>query len=72
MHQKIEVSGLSCPLPVVKVREKLLEMKKGVLEVQVDNGTAKDNITRMAKEAGWKVKLEVQEEGEGYLLSISK
>ncbi|MCJ7789243.1 MAG: sulfurtransferase TusA family protein [Candidatus Atribacteria bacterium] len=70
MHQRIEVSGLSCPLPVVKVREKLLEMKKGVLEVQVDNGTAKDNITRMAKEAGWKV--EIQEEGEVYLLNISK
>ncbi|PIW12357.1 MAG: hypothetical protein COW35_01905, partial [Candidatus Infernicultor aquiphilus] len=47
MNQSIDVRGLSCPLPVVAVRNKLLEMKKGILEVLVDTGTSKDNITRM-------------------------
>ena len=70
MNQSIDVRGLSCPLPVVAVRNKLLEMKNGVLEVLVDTGTSKDNITRMAVNEGWKV--EVKEEGGEYLLTISK
>jgi len=70
MNQKIDVRGLSCPLPVVAVRNKLLEIKKGILEVLVDTGTSKDNIVRMAANIGWKI--EVKEEGEEYLLTISK
>jgi len=70
MNQNIDVRGLSCPLPVVAVRNKLLEMKKGILEVLADTGTSKDNITRMATNTDWKV--EVKEEGEEYLLIISK
>jgi len=70
MEHKIDTRGLSCPLPVVAVRNKLLEMKKGILEVLVDTGTSKDNITRMATSAGWKV--EIREESEEYLMVISK
>lgn len=70
MNQTLDVRGLSCPLPVVVVRNKLLEIKKGVLEVLVDTGTSKDNIVRMVTNTGWKI--EVKEEGEDYLLTISK
>ena len=70
MSEKIDVRGLSCPLPVVAVRNKLLEMKKGILEVLIDTGTSKDNITRMAVNTDWKV--EAKEKGEEYLLTISK
>ena len=70
MNQRIDVRGLSCPLPAVAVRNKLLEMKNGVLEVLVDTGTSRDNITRMAVNTGWKV--EVKEEDGEYLLTISK
>jgi len=70
MNQNIDVRGLSCPLPVVAVRNKLLEMEKGILEVLIDIGTSKDNITRMAVNAGWKV-VAREEDGE-YLLTISK
>jgi len=70
MNQRIDVRGLSCPLPVVAVRNKLLEIKKGILEVLVDTGTSKDNIIRMATNIGWKI--EVKEEDEEYLLTISK
>ena len=70
MAEKLDVRGLSCPLPVVKVRNKLTELKEGLLEVLVDTGTAKDNITRMANNNGWKV--EIKEQGEEYLLIISK
>lgn len=70
MAEKLDVRGLSCPLPVAGVRNKLIEMKEGLLEVLVDTGTAKDNITRMANNNGWKV--EIKEQGEEYLLIISK
>lgn len=70
MNQKIDVRGLSCPFPVVAVRNKLLEIKKGILEVLIDTGTSKDNITRMAVNAGWKV-VAREEDGE-YLLTVSK
>lgn len=69
MNQNIDVRGLSCPLPVVAVRNKLLEMENGVLEVLVDTGTSRDNIIRMAVNIGWKV--DVKEEDEGYRLIIS-
>lgn len=70
MNQRIDVRGLSCPLPVVAVRNKLLEMEKGILEILIDTGTSKDNITRMVTNAGWKVV--AREEDEEYLLIISK
>jgi TusA-related sulfurtransferase len=70
MAEKLDVRGLSCPLPVVKVRNKLTELKEGLLEVLVDTGTARDNITRMANNNGWKV--ETKEQGEEYLLTINK
>ncbi|HUW21870.1 MAG TPA: sulfurtransferase TusA family protein [Candidatus Bathyarchaeia archaeon] len=70
MNQRVDVRGLSCPLPVVVVRNKLLEIKKGILVVLIDTGTSKDNITRMATNADWKV-VAREEDGE-YLLTISK
>lgn len=70
MSEKIDVRGLSCPLPVVTVRNKLLEIEEGILEVLIDTGTSKDNIVRMVTNMGWKI--EVKEEGEEYLLTISK
>ena len=70
MSEKLDVRGLSCPLPVVKVKNRLTKIKEGTLEVLVDTGTAKDNISRMANNNGWKV--EAKEQGEEYLLIITK
>jgi tRNA 2-thiouridine synthesizing protein A len=70
MSEKFDVRGLSCPLPVVKVKNKLKELQEGTLEVLVDTGTARDNVSRMANNAGWKVKVKEQEDE--YLLIITK
>jgi tRNA 2-thiouridine synthesizing protein A len=70
MSEKFDVRGLSCPLPVVKVKNKLKELQEGTLEVLVDTGTARDNVSRMANNAGWKVKVKEQEDE--YLLTITK
>jgi len=71
MNQRIDVRGLSCPLPVVTVRNKLLEIEEGILEVLTDTGTSRDNITRMAVNAGWKVEAK-EEDGEYRLIISSK
>ena len=70
MSEKFDVRGLSCPLPVVKVKNKLKELQGGTLEVLVDTGTARDNVSRMANNNGWKV--EVKEQEDEYLLTITK
>ena len=70
METPLDTRGLSCPLPVIAVRKKLLEMKSGKLEVLADTGTARDNISRMATNIGWSA--EVKEIDGEYLLIISK
>ena len=70
MAEKLDVRGLSCPLPVVKVKNKLTGLKEGLLEVLIDTGTARDNITRMANNNGWKVEAKARDEE--YLLIITK
>ncbi|GAB4112077.1 MAG: sulfurtransferase TusA family protein [Candidatus Caldatribacteriota bacterium] len=68
--ERIDVRGLSCPLPAVEVRKRLLKVDHGALEVLGDTGTAKDNIIRLATNMGWKV--EYKENGEEFILYISK
>lgn len=72
MKDRIDCSGLSCPLPVVKTKNKIKSMPEGEdeLEVIVDTGTARDNIARMTKGLGWET--ESREEGDGFLLTIRR
>jgi len=69
MSEKIDVCGLSCPQPVIKTRKKILEMKSGILEVLVDTGTSRDNVSRMAEKEGWKV--EVAEKDDQFILTLT-
>jgi TusA-related sulfurtransferase len=59
----IDARGLSCPQPVMLARQAIQKLSKGSLEVLVDSGTAKENVSRLAKNAGWKVNLEEQPDG---------
>ena len=70
MVEQIDARGLSCPQPVVITKNKMDELGKGMIEVMVDTATARDNITRLAENQGWRV--EIKEAGDEYLLSISK
>lgn len=70
MNEQVDVKGLSCPQPVVQTRKKMLDMKRGILEILVDTGTSRDNITRLAEKEGWRV--EVEEKGDEYVLILSK
>ena len=71
MTERIDARGLSCPTPIFKTQEKLWSMKSGVLEVLVDDGTAKQNVARTAEREGWDVEITDMGDGE-YLLTLTK
>ena len=66
----LDSTGLLCPLPVLKIRKKLKEMKKGsVLRVIADDPAAIIDIPHYCHESGNKIlKQDVGEDGQIYLL----
>ena len=70
MIDRLDVRGFSCPQPVVLTRKKIKLMGKGSFEVIVDTGTSRDNITRLAKNEGWDIK--VSEQGNEFLLTLTR
>jgi tRNA 2-thiouridine synthesizing protein A len=66
---KVDARGRSCPEPVLMTKKALQDNPEG-LEVLVDNLTAKENVTRFAKNSGYNV--EVSQNGSNYILSINK
>lgn len=65
----IDARGRSCPEPVFMTK-KALQNNPEALEVLVDNTTAKENVTRFAKNSGYNV--EVTQNGNDYILSLKK
>jgi tRNA 2-thiouridine synthesizing protein A len=70
MANQIDARGLSCPQPVVLTNRKIKEMGKGTFEVLVDTVPSKENISRLAEQAGWEI--EVKEMDEDYCLTLRK
>lgn len=67
MAKILDLTGLACPLPVVRTKE-ALEAEDQALIVMVDNIAARDNVTRFAESRGCKV--EVAAAGNCYHLTI--
>ena len=66
MNQNIEIvdaRGLSCPQPVMLTSKAIKKLNKGTIKVLADSGTARDNISRLAKNSGWAVTVEEKPEG---------
>ncbi len=70
MAEKLDMRGLSCPQPVFDTKKKIEAMGSGTLEVLVDSGTSRDNVTRLAENKRWSVSVKEQD-GE-FLLTLSK
>jgi TusA-related sulfurtransferase len=70
MSGKIDARGLSCPQPVVLVKKAIDKLGKGEIEVLLDTVTAKENVSRLARNTGFQVSEE--EKGEEFLLKLSK
>lgn len=54
MSQSLDVCGLSCPLPLMKVRE-VMNRKEESIEVVGDTPAARENIMRLADSRGYSV-----------------
>ncbi len=71
MSATVDARGLSCPQPVLDTLNKISEMGSGEIEVLVDTEASKENVSRAALGKGWEVR-QVQEDGDGYKISIAK
>ncbi len=74
MNNKIEIvdaRGLSCPQPVMLTSKVIKKLNKGAIEVLVDSGTSRDNVSRLGKNSGWAVTVEEQPEG-SYRIVLKK
>jgi tRNA 2-thiouridine synthesizing protein A len=59
----VDARGLSCPQPPMLTQEALQKMGKGTIEVLVDSDTARENVSRLARNSGWNVTVEDQPDG---------
>ncbi len=51
---ELDLTGLSCPEPVVKTKKALKDNPQGVISV-VDNRAALENVSRFGRAMGYKV-----------------
>jgi len=71
MGTVVDARGLSCPQPVLMTLAEIKKLGKGEIEVLVDTGTSKENVSRAAESQGWKVQ-DIRGEGDGYRIEIRK
>lgn len=69
MNDMIDARGLSCPQPVILLKQ-ALESRPDTCRILVDNRTSLENTTRYAESAGYRVAFK-EEHGE-YLLTVTK
>ena len=67
---EVDARGLSCPMPVIKTKKAIEGMDSGSVVVIVNDGTARDNVTRLAKSRGFNIS--VEEKGEDFYLTLTK
>jgi len=67
----IDARGLSCPQPAMLARQALQKIDKGTIEILVDSTTARENVSRLARNSGWNVTVEDQPEG-SYRIVLKK
>ena len=70
MNERIDARGLSCPQPVVLAKKAIDKIGRGTIEILVDTVTSRENVTRLARSAGYRVSVE-EKEGE-FLLKLVK
>jgi len=68
---EVDVRGLSCPMPVIKTKQALDSVESGdEVLVVLDDATARDNVTRLAKSRKCTISEEVK--GDEYHLTLTK
>jgi TusA-related sulfurtransferase len=67
--KKIDARGLSCPQPVI-ITNKAIQEGEFPVQVLVDTVTSRENVKRMAENAGLKVS--IKEAGEEFVITITQ
>lgn len=68
---EVDVRGLSCPMPVIKTKQALDSVESGdEVLVILNDATARDNVTRLAKSKKCTISEEVREDE--YHLTLTK
>jgi TusA-related sulfurtransferase len=67
---EVDARGLSCPMPVIKTKNALEETESGEVVVIVNDATARDNVTRLAKSKGCAIS--VERKGDDFYLTLTK
>ncbi|MDO8886459.1 sulfurtransferase TusA family protein [Candidatus Oleimmundimicrobium sp.] len=70
MAVEVDARGLSCPLPVVKTKKAIDESPDGEIIVLIDSQVSKQNVTRLAENKGYSVK--VESVGDEFRLKLKK
>jgi tRNA 2-thiouridine synthesizing protein A len=65
----VDALGLSCPLPVVKTQKAMKEHAGEEILVKVDLVTAREHITRLAEDRGYRI--EVKNNGDEIHLTLT-
>ena len=69
-NMTLDVRGLSCPQPALLAKQALSKTDCGALEVLLDSATSRDNVSRIARKAGWSIKEE--DIPDGFRLVLTK
>lgn len=70
MEREVDARGLLCPEPVLLTKQVLDTMNSGTVKVLVSNATARENVSRLAENKGWRI--EVASHDEDILLILTK
>lgn len=60
---EVDVRGFSCPIPVIRTKKAIKENPKETIAVLVDDATARENVSRLAKSERYSVEVEGVEDG---------
>jgi tRNA 2-thiouridine synthesizing protein A len=67
----LDARGLSCPQPAMLTQKALESLTGGAVQVLVDSCTARDNVVRIARKAGWQADIQEQPDG-GFQVMVTK
>lgn len=68
---KVDARGLSCPEPVILTKQAMRQEGAASVEVTVDSGASRDNVSRAARISGWTARV-VELPGGEYRLELSR
>lgn len=67
----IDARGLSCPQPAAMAKQAMTGAGAGAIDVLVDSATARENVARIARLAGWEATVAEEAAGE-YRICLRK